>query len=142
MIICGTPIIVSVPGGLQAGVWVCPQGCIHGRGFIEISFNTRAGFLPNQSGGVYDARGPVVRKSLKDVIEFSLGDELDDKNGLSITDRSPIPVDLQKWQALVAGSSNGGVCLVTLATIRWRLKKLCRLINWESLLDKVCLLPM
>ena len=112
---CGTPIVISVPGGF-AGRGIGMSSSVYtAEGFIEISFNMPGtGFLPNQSGGVYDTRGPLCIESLKDVIEFSLGDRLD-KNGLSITDHSPIPVDLQNVGML--GSSNGGnLCLVTLAT--------------------------
>ena len=128
---CGSPIVISVPGGFEGRGIDLSSSVYTAEGFIEISFNMPGtGFPPNQSGGFYDTRGPLSVLSLKDVIEFSVGDRLD-KNGLSITDLSPVPLDFQNVGML--GSSNGGnLCLVTLATYPMETEKISWLINWES----------
>jgi len=128
----GAPVVVYVIGGTSgsginsAGVKLARQG------FIEIHFNfPGSGVAPNQSGGIYDQRGPECLKALRDVIRFALG-EWHDTQGKSLSDITapitPLPTNVG-----LIGLSHGGNSTISVAGVHGaEISTLAWIVNWES----------
>ena len=76
----GAPVVVHVPGGLQAGGLVTAPARLGDFGFVDVVFLFPGGESgpplegrPRRSGGAYDLRGPASVRALADVIAFAAG---------------------------------------------------------------------
>lgn len=130
----GAPVVVFVPGGFDSNGLPDSGINLDDLGFIKIAFSWpgRGNIaLDQKSGGVYDTRGLVCLKALRDVVLFAMNKKAD-KTGKKLSDWSgsiaPNPANVG-----MAGLSNGGNATLACAGIfADTLSSLAWIVNWES----------
>ncbi|MBF0430699.1 MAG: hypothetical protein HQK83_05440 [Fibrobacteria bacterium] len=133
----GAPVVISIPGGWNAG-GITPLGVGYiDYGFIVIAF-AMIGFDSGtyQSGGEYDVRGINCVTGLKDIALFAMG-KIPDTSGKSINELVPNTVKACTTNVGFLGSSNGGNLAITAAGVfRKELGELAWIVNKESPVGK------
>lgn len=105
----GAPVVVNVPGGVQATQPRARPEYV-GLGFVEIHFAFPGGGLGEErSGGTYDFRGPNCIRALADVIRFAIG-RLADQQGRRLGELARDFAVLTNNVGLVGSSHGGNTC--------------------------------
>jgi len=107
----GAPVVVVVPGGGADGLTFSMHAAQ--AGFAELRFAFPGGGRPGlASSGIYDHRGIVSQRALRDVILFAAG-KLTDTHGRTIGQITPVKV-YNKSVGIVGWDNGGNIALVTL----------------------------
>ena len=110
----GAPVVINVPGGVQAGSARGRPEYV-GHGFVEIHFAFPGGGQGDErSGGTYDFRGPNCLRALADVIRFATG-RMADANGRRIGDVARDVKVLTQNVGIVGSSHGGNACGMAMA---------------------------
>ncbi len=128
----GSPVVVQVAGGWEGvGISVADKECPL-TDFIQVYFNfPGSGFGGTRSGGIYDDRGELCIRALRDVTRFALG-RLADKNGKYLHDHTGSITPLYDNVGLCGWSNGGNATISAAGAFGEQLSGLAWIVNWES----------